>query len=53
MKSANSVGNSVLLDYSTVGISCETDWNLTTMINYLEDKSNQLSFPDTNHNVKR
>ena len=42
MKAANSVGKSVLLNHSTNGVSCETEWNLTTIINYLEGKSNQL-----------
>ena len=49
---ANSVVKSLLMNYSTDGDSCETEWNLTTMINYLEGKRNQLSFPDTSHNVK-
>ena len=42
MEEANSVGKSVLRNHSTDGVSCETEWNLTTIINYLEGKSNQL-----------
>ena len=48
----NSVGKSVLLNHSTDGFSGDNEWNLTTMINYLEGKRNQISFPDNNHNVK-
>ena len=42
MEAGNSVGKSVLLDHSTDGVSCETEWNLTILINYLEGNSNQL-----------
>jgi hypothetical protein len=41
-----------LLNHSTDGVSCEMDWNRKSTLEYLQGKSNQLSFPDTNHNVK-
>ena len=41
-ESENIVGKSLRLNHATDGVSCETEWNLTTIINYLEGKSNQL-----------
>ena len=49
---ADKVGNAVLLNHSTYGVSCETSWNIHTIMNYIEGNSNNISSPDTNHNVK-
>ena len=38
---------------STNGLSRETSWNIHTIMKYLEENSNHLSFPDTNYNVKK
>eukprot|EP00957_Ditylum_brightwellii_P162208 12351463-Ditylum_brightwellii.AAC.1 len=35
-KATSSIGNAGLLNNSTDGVSCETSWNYTTMIGYLE-----------------
>ena len=42
MEEVTCVGKSVLLNHSSDGVSCDTEWNLTIMINYLEGKSNHL-----------
>ena len=52
VEAANSVVNSVILNHSTDGFSCDIECNLTTMINCLEGNSNQILFTDTNQNVK-
>ena len=49
---ADKVGNAVLLNHSTYGVSCETSWNIHTIIKYITGKKNHLSFPDTSHHVK-
>ena len=38
--------------HSTDGVSREVQPNLEQQCDYLKGKSDQLSFPDTNHNVK-
>ena len=45
-------GNGVVLNTSTDGVSCEVEDNKNLTLSYLDGKSNQISFPDTNHNVK-
>eukprot|EP00957_Ditylum_brightwellii_P047093 3575985-Ditylum_brightwellii.AAC.1 len=52
LRADSNVGNAVLLNHPTDGVSCETNWNFATMIEYFESRSNQLSFHDINHNVK-
>ena len=37
---AEKVGNSVLLNHSTDGLSCETSWNIHTIMKYLGGNSN-------------
>ena len=49
---SDKVGNSVLLNHSTVGVSCENSQNIHTIMEYIEEKRNHLSFTGTNHNVK-
>ena len=49
---AKNDGNAVLLNESTDGVSCETKWNLSVALLYLDGKTNCASLPDTNHNVK-
>ena len=44
--------NAIMLNHSTDGMSCEVQSNLEQQCDYLKWKSDQLSFPDTNHNVK-
>ena len=53
MEEVTCVGKSVLLNHSSDGVSCDTEWNLTIMINYLEGRSKHLSFPDINQNIKK
>ena len=45
-------GNAVILDTSTDGVSCEVQFNKALTLAYLEGDKNQISLPDTNHNVK-
>lgn len=49
---AASDGNAVLLNDSTDGVSCEMVGNYNQICLFLEGKSHQLSFPDTNHIIK-
>ena len=42
----------MLLNNLTDGVSCETSWNIQTIMKYLEGNINNLSFSDTNQNVK-
>ena len=42
----------MLLNHFTDVLSYDTEWNLTTTISYLNEKLNDLSFPDTNQNEK-
>ena len=44
--------DAVLLNTTTDGVSTEVQWNLNTMLNYLDGMINHVSLPDTNHNVK-
>ncbi len=44
--------DAVLLNTTTDGVSTEVQWNLNTMLNYLDGKIDYVSLPDTNHNVK-
>ena len=46
------VGNLVLLNHSTDGLSRDAIWNIHTIMKYLKGRINHISFPDTNHNVK-
>ena len=46
------VGNKVLLNHSTIGVSCETTWNFTTKMKYLRGNINHIQLLDMNHNVK-
>ena len=50
--SEDKVGNNVLLNNLTDGLSCETSWNIHTITKYLEGNINNCSFSDTNQNVK-
>lgn len=45
-------GNAVVLNTSTDGVSTEVKWNLRVTLDFLLGKRNQVSLPDTNHNVK-
>ena len=49
---AKEIGNTVCLNHSTDGVSCETKWNLEQILGYLSGVTNILSLPDTNHNAK-
>ena len=44
--------DAVLLNTTMDGVSTEVQWNLKTMLDYLDGKINYVSLPDTNHNVK-
>ena len=39
---ARNVGNSVMLDNSTDGVSCEATWNFTTTMKYLRGIINHI-----------
>ena len=45
---AENFGNGVLLNHSTYGVSCETIWNIHSIMKYIEGNSYHLSFTDTN-----
>jgi hypothetical protein len=51
-KAADMIGNVAVLNDSTDGVSCEVKSNYDQIGKYLKGETNQLSFPDTNHNVK-
>ena len=51
-EAAKEVGNLVVLNTSTDGVSCEVQWNLSVLVDYLQGKINYISLPDPNHNVK-
>ena len=46
-------GNSVLLNYSTDGVSFEVEFNKTLDFSYLDGGKKYLSIPDSNHNSKK
>ena len=46
------LGNVIVLNASTDGVACEIQENLNLCKKYLLGKSNQISLPDPNHNVK-
>ena len=52
VEATEKVGNAVLLNHSTDGVSCEVQWNLDQLKSFLQGKSNQLALTDTNHNAK-
>ena len=52
VEAAEEDGNVVVLNESTDGVSCETQWNYTQNIDYLNGKINQLAMTDTNHGIK-
>eukprot|EP00957_Ditylum_brightwellii_P052308 3967283-Ditylum_brightwellii.AAC.1 len=45
-------GNAVLLNKSTDGISCETQYSKNLILAYHCGNKIYLSFPDANHNIK-
>lgn len=45
-------GNAVVLNTSTDGVSCEVQDNKALTLRYLNGDADQVSFPDTNHNIK-
>ena len=49
---AKEIGNTVCLNHSTDGVSCETKWNLEQILGCLSCVTNILSLSDTNHNAK-
>lgn len=49
---AKNVGNAVILNDSTDGVSCEKASNFDQQRRYLLGETDQLSYPDTNHNIK-
>ena len=49
--STEHASNEVIMNTSTDGFSCETKWNYTLCVDYLRVKTNQISLPDTNHNI--
>eukprot|EP00956_Cyclotella_meneghiniana_P010341 scaffold14318_cov102-Cyclotella_meneghiniana.AAC.1 len=51
-KAADMIGNVAVLNDSTDGVSCEVKSNYDQIGKYLTGETNQLSFPDPNHNVK-
>ncbi len=51
-KAAKNVGNDVVLNYSTEGVSLEVASNREQQKLYLAGLSDHLSFTDTNHNIK-
>ncbi len=52
ISAASEAENTVVLNTSTDGVSCEVKWNYEQLLSYLQGKSSVLSMPDTNHNVK-
>lgn len=52
IEAAAEVGNAVVLNDSTDGVSCEVQDNFQQQCKYLTGQSNYLSFPDPNHNAK-
>jgi len=51
-KAADLIGNVAMLNDSTDGVSCEVQSNFNKVCKYIKGETNQLSFPDTNHNIK-
>lgn len=51
-KVAESIGNVAMSNDSIDGVSCEVQSNFNQICKHLDDESNQLSFPYTNHNVR-
>ena len=51
-EAADSDGNSVILNQSTDGVTCEVDWNKQVTLLYLDGTINNISLTDPNHNVK-
>jgi hypothetical protein len=51
-QAAKSDANIAVLNASTDGVSCEVEFNKICTLKYLDGKSNTISLPDTNHNVK-
>jgi hypothetical protein len=52
VRAAERDGNAVILNDSTDGVSCEVKANVSQQQSYLSGSSDQLSFPDPNHNLK-
>ena len=50
--SAKHLGNVVLLNHSTCLVSCETNCNRSNTTDYIDGKSDQISLPNTIHNLK-
>jgi len=46
------VGNCIVLNQSTDGVSCEVEWNKQSVLNFLAGDSNVCALPDPNHNAK-
>lgn len=51
-KAADMIGNVAMLNDSTDGVSCKVQANFNKVSKYIKGETNQLSFPDTNHDVK-
>ena len=51
-KATDMIGNIVVLNDSTDGVSCEVQSNFNKVCKYIKGDTNQLSFLDTNHGVK-
>ena len=51
-QASQSVGNCVVLNQSTDGVSCEVEWNRQTLLDFLSGTSNVCALPDPNHNAK-
>ena len=49
---AEKSGNTVVLNQSTDGVSCEVEYNLDMICGYLQGKHDHTALPDTNHNIK-
>lgn len=47
-----SIRNSAVLNQTTDGVSCEVQWNMQTLLDYLDGLTNVCSLPDPNHNAK-
>ena len=51
-QASQSVGNCVVLNQSTDGVSCEVECNKQTILDFLSGTSNVCALPDPNHNAK-